>query len=103
MDKKFPQRQDEHPLHTFRSQTLYPLSYGCVWGRLYLFRGQKSRNGSGGGVFCDVSIVSRCTLGATNNLDACRLTDGQGFFWGFILSCVYQMYIENVGESLLEC
>ena len=45
-----------------RSQTLYPLSYGCVVERLYLFRGEKSRNRSGGGVFWDVSIVSGAIL-----------------------------------------
>jgi len=38
------------------------LSYGCVVERLYLFRGEKSRNRSGGGVFWDVSIVSGAIL-----------------------------------------
>ena len=32
MDVVFPQIQDGHPVHTIRSQTLYPLSYGCVVG-----------------------------------------------------------------------
>ena len=44
MDTVFPQIQDGQSSRTIRSQTLYPLSYGCVVGRLYLFRGEKSRN-----------------------------------------------------------
>jgi hypothetical protein len=47
MDVVFPQTQDGHTSLTIRSQTLYPLSYGCVVGRLYLFRGKKSRNATG--------------------------------------------------------
>jgi hypothetical protein len=31
MDTVFPQIQDGQSSRTIRSQTLYPLSYGCVW------------------------------------------------------------------------
>ena len=32
MDTVFPQIQDGQSSRTIRSQTLYPLSYGCMWG-----------------------------------------------------------------------
>jgi len=35
MDMVFPQIQDGHPFRTIRSQTLYPLSYGCGIIKLY--------------------------------------------------------------------
>jgi len=55
VDSIFPHGKDVQSLRPIRSQTpvlsedegLYPLSYGCVVGRLYLFRGQKSRNAAG--------------------------------------------------------
>ena len=46
MDDIFPHGKDLHLCRPIRSQMLYPLSYGCVMGRLYLFRGLKSRNAS---------------------------------------------------------
>jgi len=66
MDKVFPQIQDGHPSRTIRSQEPAqseaegfilregaaaiegpPVSYGCVVGKLYLFKGEKSRNATG--------------------------------------------------------
>jgi len=75
MDGFYSHGSNFHFSRPIRSQTpvlipageiegLYPLSYGCAVERLYLFRGEKSRNESGGGVFSDVSIVSWCNPGA---------------------------------------
>jgi len=41
---------DEGPILS-GDEGLYPLSYGCVVERLYLFRGEKSRNASGAVLF----------------------------------------------------
>ena len=46
MEWDFLHGKDAHNLRPIRNQTLYPLSYGCMVGRLYLFRGEKSRNAS---------------------------------------------------------
>jgi len=76
----FPQIQDGHLTRTIRSQTLYPLSYGCVVGRLYLFRGEKSRNALGGGVIWEVSIVFWCNFGAIKTELMKSMSKTPGFF-----------------------
>ena len=43
-----------------------PLSYGCVVGRLYLFRGEKSGNASFAELFWQFDPASWCNLGAIN-------------------------------------
>jgi len=85
MDIIFPQIQDGQPSRTIRSQTLYPLSYGCVVERLYLFRGEKSRNGSGGGVFLDISIGSWCNPGAINRKITLFRCQNRSLLLGFSL------------------
>ncbi len=71
MDVIFPHGQDIHFIRTIRSQEftlsiaegLYPLSYGCVVGKLYLFKG-KVKNCNWCSYFWVNSIASWCNFGA---------------------------------------
>ena len=64
MDGIYPHGKDFQSCRPIRSQTLYPLSYGCAVERLYLFRGEKSRNASGAMLFGEFLKPSWCNPGA---------------------------------------